>query len=331
MKQNYWNQKPRSFANTVELVERYVLREIKQEIKQKGLRYHNLDHALAVKRRAKTIFDAIKPVLAQDHSSKELQRLESLIDLCALAHDMVQLFDSAISADQPRKHIAGASETETANKLLKYIHCLNQELKTYNLDSAVLFNDYDQQIIRDAIAATVCKSDPQAGKVSHTFSIHSIYQPYLYESGAKISVVGSIIALADLGTLGIDGIDKYIQDGILVFLENNPDYEQLIEKLISDGYFQVGQEYDHYSFAADSKIKARLLTMTKFMINFAHERKARFELEISGFAPLAQQILRNQIFVHLSQETIDKIETIIPSQENVSLEELVNFFRVSKG
>ena len=228
MKPEYCHQQPSSFAKTIELVETYVRGEIKQEIKDKQLCYHNLDHALAVKRRANLIFGGIKPILALDHSPEELQRLESLINLCALAHDMVQLFDVAIPPYQPRKHLAGLSEAATADKLLKYIQNLNQELLSHNPDSALVFEQRDQQIIQDAIAATVCQPDPHAGKANYTFSLHSIYQPYLYESSPKISVAGSIIALADVGTLGMDGIDKYIQDGILIFRENNPDYETLI-------------------------------------------------------------------------------------------------------
>ena len=61
-------------------------------------------------------------------------------------------------------------------------------------------------------------------------------------------------------------------------------------------------------------------------MNFAHERKARFELEIAGFTPPAQQILREQIFIYLSQETLDQIETIIPTGDNTNLEELIDFF-----
>ncbi|HEY9771853.1 MAG TPA: hypothetical protein V6C71_25700 [Coleofasciculaceae cyanobacterium] len=319
MKQNHRDKKPSSFAETVQLVESYVRAEIIQETKDKRLYYHNLDHALAVKRRANNIFQEIKIVLSQDNSDEELERLENLINLCGLAHDMVQLFDPPSAANQPRKRQVGLSETETANKLLQYIQNLNQELAAGDLNHSILFSDLDRQIIQDAIAATICDRDPQAGKAEYTFSPNSIYQPYLYNRQPKISIVGSIIALADLGALGMEGIENYIQDGILVFLEDNPDLEDLILNCDRSNYFD------------DDIIKARLLAMTRFMISLAYERQARFELEISEFAPQARQILRDKIFIGFNQENMAKITAIMPTQDNISLQELINFFCLNKN
>ncbi|MGF1589118.1 MAG: hypothetical protein ACFCU7_07735 [Pleurocapsa sp.] len=319
MKQNYRDKKPSSFTKTVQLVENYVRAEILQETKDKQLYYHNLDHALAVKRRANNIFQEIKFVLSQDNSHEELERLENLINLCALAHDMVQLFDPPSAANQPRQRQVGRSETETAKKLLHYIQHLNQELAAERLDDSVLFSDRDQKIIQDAILATICDRDPQAGKADYTFSPNSIYQPYLYDPRPKISIVGSIIALADLGALGMEGIEIYIQDGILVFLEDNPDLESLILNCDRSNYWD------------GDIIKARLLAMTRFMVSLAYERRARLELEISGFASQARQILRDKIFLGLNQENMVKITTIMPTQDNVSLKELVNFFYLNSN
>ncbi len=314
MKQNHQDEKPSSFAKTVQLVESYVQAEIIQEAKNKQLYYHNLDHALAVKRRANNIFQQIKVVLSQDNSNQELERLENLINLCGLAHDMVQLFDPPSAANQPRKRKVGLSEAETANKLLHYIQNLNQELAADQLDDSIYFSDRDQEIIQDAILATICDRDPQPGKADYTFSAKSIYQPYLYDHRPKISIVGSIIALADLGALGMEGIEIYIQDGILVFLEDNPDLESLILKCDRSNCFN------------DDIIKARLLAMTRFMVSLAYERQARFELEISGFTPQARQILRDKIFLGFKQENTTQIAAILPTQDNVSLPELINFF-----
>lgn len=326
MKQNYCHKKPSSFAETAQLVESYVRNEITQEAKEKQLFYHTLDHAFAVKRRASCIFQAIRPVLAQDIPDDELKRLESLINLSALAHDMVQLFDSSTLVEQPRKRFSGLSETETANKLLRYIQKLNQQLITLGVKPDILFSDRDQQIIQDAIIATVCQPDPQAAIANYTFSTHSLYQPYLYQLQPKISVVGSIIALADLGTLGMDGVEKYIQDGILIFLEDNPNYKGLL----LDGNSRIYQSKNSVDLSERNLLKTKLLAMARFMVSLAQERKARFELEISGFPEPARQILREQVFVYLNQENIDKLEKIVPTKNNASLEDLINFFRMPK-
>jgi hypothetical protein len=321
MKHNSWRIKPNSFAETVQLVEDYVRAEIAQETQDKQLYYHTLDHALAVKRRTNLIFQGIKPVLQASHSLEELQRLESLIALCAMAHDMVQEFVVKTETYKPRQRIPGVSETATANKLIQYLRDLNQNLLPYELEPTILFSNEDLKIIEDAIAATICARDPLAGKVSYSFSPYSIYQPYLYKSQTKISLVGNVIALADLGTLGMEGIQPYLQEGILVFLEDNLDLADLI----------LNCSYNYSPDLNSDLVKARLLNMARFMVSLAQERRARFELEIASFTPQARQILREQIFVYLNAENIKKIETIVPTKESTSLSELINFFCLNKN
>ena len=317
MTQKYWEQKPTSFAEIVQLVEKYLQAEIVQETKEKQLYYHNLGHALAVKRRADSIFQAIKPVLMENYSLQELARLESLISICGLAHDMVQIFEPT-PPNLSRKRLSGSSETETANKLLRYIQNLNQAVATEKLDASFLFSDREQQIIHDAIIATICVQDPHGSKASATFFPHSIYQPYLYDSHSKISIVGSIIALADLGALGMDGVEAYIQDGILVFLEDNPHLQELVL-------------HCHYpNSSAQDSTKAKLLTMSRFIVDLAYERQARFEQEIAGFMPQLRQILRNQVFIYLNQASIDRITTLVPNQSSASFSQLISFFCSNK-
>ena len=317
MRQNYWNENPNSFAETVQLVKNYVADEIKRETKAKQLYYHTLDHSLAVQRRANYIFLQLKSVLSQSQSTQELERLKILVDLCALAHDMVQLFDLHSKVDRPRRHISGQSEIKTVNKLLQYIQNLNQQLATYKVTNSILFNNSDRQIIQDAILATICQLDPQAGKAKYSFSTFSVYQPYLYDPKPKISIVGSIVALADLGTLGMEGVESYIRDGILIFLEDNLDLKKLII-------------YGDRANLDQTSVKIRLLNMAKFMVNFAKERSARFELEISSFAPTARQILREKVFIYLNPESIAKIEKIVPTDDSTSLPTLIDFFRLNE-
>ncbi|MGL5834690.1 MAG: hypothetical protein ACRC1Z_15860 [Waterburya sp.] len=329
MTQKYWEQKPTSFTEMVQLVEQYVQREIVQETKDKQLYYHNLNHALAVKRRANSIFQASKPILTENHSRQELTRLESLIGICGLAHDMVQIFEPTFP-NLTRKRLSGSSELQTANKLLRYIQNLNQALtqalKTEELDSSLLFSDREQQIIRDAIMATICIRDPQGNKAAASWSSHAIYQPYLYDNQNKISIVGSIIALADLGALGMDGVEAYIQDGILIFLEDNPHLKELVINCHLPGDRLNPLEQD----TTQELTRIKLLTMSRFIVDLAHERRTRFEQEIAGFIPQMRQILRNQVFVYLNQESINQVKSLVPNQSSASLSELIRFFCLNK-
>ena len=313
MTQKYWELPPNSFVETVELVNNYVRAEIDQEAQDKQLYYHNLNHASAVQRRAGYIFRAIKPVLLEQSSLEELTRLEGILSICGLAHDMVQIFEPT-PLNQSRKRLSGCSEIETANKLLQYIHHLNQDLAREKLDPSCLFSDHEQEIIKDAIVATICIQDPLGSRAKSSGSSCSIYQPYLYNQQTKISVVGSIIALADLGTLGIDGVEAYIYDGILIFLEDNPHLKQLVLNCEPLNCFP------------QEEIRAKLLAMNCFIVDLAHERQARFEQEIAGFMPRIRQILRQQVFVYLNQASINRVKTLVPNQSGTSLTELISFF-----
>ena len=312
MKQDSW-KKPSSFAETVRLVENFVEQQIIKETAEKQLYYHTIGHALSVKRRAIKIFQAIESVAIKSQSSIDSNRLQILIELCAMSHDMVQQFALSDLHQTPRKRIPGVSEAATVEKLFEYIENINKTLFV-DRDSSILFNDLDLAIIEDAILATICERDPQAGKVTYSFSSHSIYQPYLYDCKPKISIAGNVIALADLGTLGIDGIAPYIREGVLVFIEDNLDVKNFILNC------------DDRSSSIQTDVRARLLNMARFIVNLARERKARFELEIAGFCPQVRQILREEVFIHLTQENIKRIEVIVPTSDNVSLAQLINFF-----
>ncbi len=302
---------PSTFAETVRLVEEYVLAEIERETAEKQLYYHNVAHALAVKRRANFIFQALEPVLKQETHFLDLGRSKHLLDLCAIAHDMVQNFVESTKLHAPRKRLVGVSEQATTAKLIGYIRDLNQKV-----NCAVGFTNADLSTIEESIAATICERDPLAGKTNCSFSEHSIYQPYLYNTAAKNSIVAQIIALADLGTLGIDGIESYLREGVLILLEDNPDLVELV--LRRDGT---------YLTTKSKRITTiRLLKMTRFMVDLAKERHTRFPQEIIGFSDRAKQILQDRVFKNLTIENVREIERLTPTSIDSSLTRLLDFF-----
>ncbi|MEN9871221.1 MAG: hypothetical protein RLZZ171_2213, partial [Cyanobacteriota bacterium] len=76
--------------------------------------------------------------------------------------------------------------------------------------------------------------------------------------------------------------------------------------------------------------KAKLLTMSRFIVDLAYERQARFEQEIAGFMPQMREILRNQVFIYLNQASIDQITNLVPNQSSVSFSQLISFFCSNK-
>ncbi len=308
---------PSSFSDTVQIVEDYALKQIQQQTQQKQLYYHTQTHAIAVKCRARIIFQAIGPYLEANHNSATLDRVAHLIDLCAITHDLVQEILPPTEANSPRKRPVRVSELATIEQLTEYINNLNQRLSKLNTPAAARFNNLDLQIIDEAIKATICELDPLANQPNSGLSSNSIYQPFIYNSVPKLFLVANIIALADLGTLGMEGIEPYIHQGILIFLEENLD---LVEVISRNSYPQQDNEQQNHI------IKKRLLKMARFMVNLAQDRLVRFEQEIAPFPPQAQDILQQEIFQYLNSETIARIKELIPTEENISLEKLINFF-----
>lgn len=314
------HQIPHSFAETVLLVENYVLEQIELETKRQRLYYHTVDHALAVKRRAKTIFKALDSNSLQNQEQVDLNRLENLLDICAISHDMVQEFMPSRS-ETARKRCFGVSEAATIEKLIGYLQHLNRKLLARNLNSDLMFTDLDLQIIQESISATVCHYD---------LAKNSIYQPYLYETNQPLSIAAKIIALADLGSLGMDGIDAYLQESILIFVEDNPDLAHLILGNESLTTKQLNLTINRSQFRQED-LQFKLVGVIDSIVNFAKERYRRFDREISSFSPRDREILRYRVFPYLTPETLQKIELLMPKTENFSPLELINCLAVTNS
>ena len=309
MKNENLAQLPDSFQEAVAMVKNFALLEIQRESKEKQLYYHNCEHAYAVQQRADIIFKALEP-FAKATNPTSLTRIKHLIDICAIAHDMVQEFLPDNPLHTPRKRKPGASEAATISKLIDYIERLKKTSNNQKSNDNILFNDSDLQIIEEAIKATICLYD---------FEDNSIYQPYLYSTDKKISLPARIIALADIGSLGIEGIEAYFKEGSLIFLEENPDIIPII----------LNKEYNNQPELSENS-RQRLLQRARFQVDFARGREARFPREVEGLPGGAISVLKNKVFKFLNQDTIKKIESITPTTDNTTLEELIEFFALKK-
>lgn len=304
-----------SFASAIANVKTFVLKEFDREIAENQLYYHNHEHINNVQRRANTIFRVICPYwqasLGNKVSPEYITRISLLLDLCAVAHDMIQVFVPQSQSHTPRRRETGVSERLTIEKLSDYIKDLNQQLK-YCVDDSVLFTEADLSLIQDSIWATICVYDPDD---------QSIYQPALYDENKNLSIVARIIALADIGSLGMDGIATYNHEGSLLFLEENPD---VIPIILNQGV----------KFAADNSesenIRQRLLRRARFQVNFAKSRFQRYSQEISSFPRDAISTLTNETFQYLNPEIIQEIELTTPTDDDTSLEELMVFFKLEE-
>ncbi|NEP27981.1 hypothetical protein, partial [Moorena sp. SIO3I6] len=295
-------QLPSSFVEAVTRVKTFALLEMEKETERKQLYYHNCDHVKGVQRRADRIFQAIRPYweacLDNDIAADYLSRMKQLIDLCAIAHDMVQEFLPQIKPHTSRRRENGVSEAATITKLLDYIKNQNEWISKQTSNHLTLFTDSDLQIITEAINATICWYDT---------SDNTIYQPDLYSSDKNLSLVARIIALADLGTLGMEGIEAFNQEGSLLFLEENPD---IIPRILNPDlpYYETIDKQTLYE-----NIRQRLLKRTRFQVNFAKGRMARFARELKGLTAEAISVLTQDVFKYLNPAIIQEIELLTPT------------------
>lgn len=173
------NSLPETFAESVEQVAAFSLAELDRQITQNQLYYHNREHIKGVQQRAEQIFRTIRPAwkvsLEQETAENDLERMKLLLDLSALAHDIIQIFIPQTEPHTPRRREAGVSEQATIEYVLDYIHRLNQQLQEKNPQHPARFTASDLQIIQEAIAATICAYDPNEQAI-YQLSTRSLQQ-----------------------------------------------------------------------------------------------------------------------------------------------------------
>jgi hypothetical protein len=297
---------PKTIVESMDHIKEFALQTFAQEIAQKQLYYHTYEHIRNVQRRSGRIFDAICSASAQVFS----ERSRLLLDLCAIAHDMLQVFNQKTPDHTARKRESGVSEIATIERLLQYIHNLNQNLA---LNSPARLTDEDIEVIRVAIAATTCTFDPTS---------HVLYQPYLYES-KPLPIEARILALADIGALGIDGIEVYNQEGSLLFLEENLD----VVPLLREGSIASLEKSDPMLY---ENVRQRLIKRCQFQVSFAESRLARFKDELKGFPEESIPVLVQDVFKYLTLDTIRELQATTPTDENTSLGVLLRFFQFER-
>ena len=309
---------PQSIDESIAQIKAFALQEFDREAVEKQLYYHNREHLENVRRRSTLILQAIAPAwetrLQQEEPSIDLYRIELLLDLSIAAHDMIQVFISQSDFHATRRREPGVSERASFERLVEYINALNQQLQKHDSDSSARLTDWDIAIIQEAIRATICTYAPTE---------QAIYQADLYDVQHPLSIVARILALADIGALGIDGIEVYNQEGSLLFLEENLD----VIPLLLDGTIDHLESYDP---ALYQNIQQRLLKRCRFQVNFAKSRAARLESELVGFPESTIETLTRDVFRYLNPSTIQAIEAITPTAETASLESLLEFFEFER-
>ena len=227
------------------------------------LEYHNLRHTKDVLRRFDTILNLVRdhaPHLYSEHS-------HHVGRFGAAHHDTVQKWVRNSISDPDgltkvlRKRLVGKNEAESTAEAIELMNRLNQESGTE------IFTQEDKSLIAEAHEATV----PSFDLVRHT-----VVQPNLTESS---SVITRAIALADLGTAGMDGPEAFLSEGDALFREENID---------------IGDALTHPELLTETErnfFRKRMLDWTHVHGAFAAGRKELLESEVAPFP----EELRNEV------------------------------------
>lgn len=232
------------------------------ENKLDRLPFHNRAHSEAVVRRTKLILETIQKSAPGEVSNKNIK----LGELIAANHDTVQKWQENITGGQrKRQRLVGQNEQDSFEKLKGDL------LEANNKSGQEIFTEQDLQLASEAILATVPGFDVKVG---------TVIQPKL---SAESSVIARAVALADLGTAGMDGPEVFLAEGDALFCEENLDI------------LAAAFNPDTISDEVKNAYVERMLVWTKFQPKFATGRKLKLDEELSGL-PEESQAAVKQLF-----------------------------------
>ena len=209
-----------------------------------NLAYHNTRHTADVIRRTREILGVLVP------NDSHLIRLGQFI---AANHDTVQDYD-VVEGDgrRMRKRHRGDNEEASAEEALAYLKAFDEKI----------FTQKDRELVEAAIHVTVPDFIKNEKEMYET-----VVQPYLSDAS---ELLVRAVALADLGTAGMDGPEYFIEEGDALFREENIDVGEALER--PEELSEIEKEaYVH-----------RMLTWSDGQVRFARGRQALFDKEIEG-------------------------------------------------
>ena len=252
------------------------------------LAFHNAEHTKSVMRRTESILRAIKKVTLYRVTEKDIK----LARLVAAFHDAVQ---ESKEQDKDgrlmRQRATGINEEKSADEAIDF---LDQEMK-YSEETE--FSEEDFGVVKEAINGTVPGFDVEK---------KTVIQPNVTESS---SLIARALALADLGTAGMDGAEAFLREGDALFLEENLDIMRALrnEQELSDEMKEV--------------YRKRIIEWSKFQPTFAAGRRDLLDEELRGMPPGADVAIKK--LFNKFDESISAAEKRAKERETMSFDELV--------
>lgn len=263
------------------------------------LPFHNRRHTLDVIRRTRALLEAMRGGGAITERDVKIGMLAGSF------HDTVQRWEESRVKWQEngkevenhekvmRRRFAGENEEASAAEAIAFMDRAIEES-----GDPGLFSEDDKRVVAEAIGVTVPGFNPEKG---------TVVQPNLKEKSSPIALA---VALADLGTAGMDGPEKFAREGDALFREENLDILEVPQKPLNE----IPEDQKEY-------YRKRMLGWSKFQAVFATGRRALLEEELRGIPEGVRDNVK-KLFSRFD-ETIESAKKIGERRDNMTFEELL--------
>ncbi len=256
------------------------------------LAFHGVAHTEGVIRRTEAILRAMQPLGVHAVTEKDIL----LAKIAAAFHDVVQKWEPEDRKGALiRKRKTEVNEQASADEAIAF---LKQEMET---SGEKYFTEEDLEIIREAIQTTV----PGLDMDKMTVIQPKMHTPKISERSRRIS---KALALADLGTAGMDGAAAFLQDGDTLFREENLDIARALrnQEELSD---EVKEAY-----------RKRMFDWSVGQPIFANWRRNLLDEDLEGVTPeMAASI---KLLFNTFDESISASKERAEKREGMSFDEL---------
>lgn len=259
-----------------------------------NLSYHDLSHTKMVINNTEMILRTIRSVNPLLVSEEDI----ALGKLAAAFHDVVENWESQTTESDgrkmsKRKRANGQNETDSALEAVAFMNEIN---RIYGKGKEI-FSEEDKEKVTGAILVTI----PE-------FKEGKVIQPGLNPSTA---IITRAVALADLGAAGLEKPERFLNDALALFREDNIDFPDFIKQT-------------NLSNEIKEQLKTRMIKWLMFQGQFVKSREERLDKDLDGLEEDAKSAVR-KLFNHFHDSESIVRETLEKTNK-MTFEDLLKMF-----
>ncbi|MEA3399116.1 MAG: hypothetical protein U9R00_01225 [Patescibacteria group bacterium] len=268
----------------VKVLEKWAMKYVKN---LEGFEFHGEEHTNNVVEFSQKILSFFNDVSKKD---------KQLLTLSARYHDSIQGWEENITKDGKFKKVklgrfSGKNEEASADLLCEYMDDVNDI-------NPGIFNKEDKDKVKTTIMATVAEYSPEYNTI--------VNGSILKESPSPLEIS---LALADLASAGIKSSEEFIKEGDSLFIEENLDIKEVIQK------GNISDEQKEW-------IKGRIVSWSNFQIAFSSGRyKVFLEKELKLFPEDKQEEVKKYFSQY--EENIEFTKKVAKERSEKTFKELI--------